>query len=129
MKLADVKIGNKIYFQEPWTGACTAAVIKDIKLTEDGKPYFTVNCTDGDVGSIDCMPEECYQTKEECNIAMRAKNKKEIKEYKNSMRTIDDMLNFALNNVIACAEEYTDWNARQAFIERATELGFSVEQK
>lgn len=127
MKITDAKKGNKVYYKAFWSGFRTAAIIQSVETDANGKQYWRLQDTDGDIGETNRYPEDCYPTKEAYDIAIREKMQNEIKKYKNNMKTIEDMLNFALENVLSSGGcEYTNWTARKAFIERANELGFHI---
>lgn len=56
------------------------------------------------------------------------RDEEQIKEYYDSIKTLQDLIKFSLDNCISCAEEYTDWRAREAYIRRARDFGFELEE-
>lgn len=63
-----------------------------------------------------------YRTREDCLNAIEENSKLAIQNYKSQIITIEDLVKFMYENCVACAEEYTDWDARKAAAERANEL-------
>lgn len=53
---------------------------------------------------------------------MKQKTENIVKEYKDSIKDVNDLIRFMYNENVATAEEYTDWNARRAAKERTLEL-------
>lgn len=66
--------------------------------------------------------EDIYKSKNEAEQAYNAEIQNRIKEYKSRINTIEDLVRFMFNENVAHAEEYTDYEARQAAIEKAREL-------
>lgn len=64
-----------------------------------------------------------FATKEECIADQNAKDIAYKQKIKQSIKSVNDLFHFALNTCVAPAEEYTDWVAREAVIEKAVELG------
>lgn len=123
MQFKDAKLGDTIFFREHWSGMCRKAIIVEICVDDNGEKYWKVN---GDFGTTWQYPKNCYFSYQACINAMNAKDNEMVQKYKEEINSIDDMLIFALNHTISCAEEYTDWNARKAFIERGKELGYNL---
>ena len=113
------KINRFVWFCTPYDGP-----VKGIIESED-KDYYRVLLT---YGYQFCPKEDCYFTEESCLKAQAAKIKKKIKDYKESINSTEDLINFMLNNTVSFAEEYTDWEAREAAIQKAEELGFTVKE-
>lgn len=123
MKYADfdkLNIGDTVYFQEIWTGFITEGKIAEKHLDEKTQlPHCIIKCH---LGEIKCGINAIYTSREECRQALSSRHTRNIDTYKNEITDITSLLNFAVNHVLADAESYTDYEARQAFIEKAKEL-------
>lgn len=132
----DTPIGTKVYTIESWSERIVKAKIEEICVEniENGRTYAKLkglydcdNDEDTDAyGSWGCFLENLYLTKEEVLIARDEENKKEILKYKSQIKDINDLINFCLSHCIANGEEYTNWNARKAVIEKAKEFGIKI---
>ena len=130
----DIPIGTKVYLEEYWTGRIVKAKIVDFEIYK-GKDYAKLeglfDCDDDEdtdtIGSFGGALENLYLTKEEAINSLNDKNNKEVEEYKETIKSIEDLVVFCLDNCVANAEEYTNWNARRAAIEKAKEYGIDIE--
>lgn len=69
------------------------------------------------------LVKDLYSTKEELLCAEKEKSRKRIEKFKEEIKDVKDLIQFMSDNVVSTgAEEYVDWNARTAVIERAKEL-------
>ena len=76
-----------------------------------------------DVGTNSMLVDDLYSTKEELLSAEKEKSRKRIENFKEEIKDVKDLIQFMSDNVIStCAEEYVDWDARTAVIERSKEL-------
>lgn len=107
------KIGDTVYFY--YLDFIRVATI--VKIKGD---FADLKWIDG--GSNTMRLTKLYHTYEECLNAKELKSKQTIENYKSQIKTIEDLVKFMYNNCVACAEEYTDWDARKAAAERAKEL-------
>lgn len=128
----NLKIGTKIYTREYWSQRIVKAKVTNI-YEEKGQKYVSLqglyDCDEDTdmIGSFGALLDNIYLTKEEAIQAMLENSRKNILKYKEEMKTIDDIINFCLENCII-GEEYTDYDARNAVIERAKELGIKIKQ-
>ena len=125
-------IGDVIWFCESWTDRIVCGVISNIILE---KEYYEVEGNVyrfGDeksfIGTCPVPFDNYWETEEEARFAITQRNKKRIEKYKSEIATVQDLVNFPLVNNFGC-EEYTDYEAIQAYKERATELGFVLQEE
>ena len=137
MDKKSVKIGKKVYYQEPWSGQIIQAEIAALD-------EFSVMCNNIVKVNNICRPEmeksspmyisrgtgscpinKLYENLDEIKAAIKEKYKNDIQKYKNDIKNVEDLINFPLNHCF-CGEEYTDYEAVQAYKERAKELGFNI---
>lgn len=88
--------------------------VTDIQTLE-GQTYAIFNGTG-------CKLEDAYLSKQACLDAKQRSDEAEIEAIKAKIQTVEDLVRYMYNNVVSCAEEYTNWNARKAVAIRAKEL-------
>jgi len=100
MKKNEIKIGMQVIFERAYVGAT----------------YGTVLAVEKDRVKI-C---DEYNYKIYCRFENIYANGKEY--YKESIKDVNDLIKFMYDNVVSKADEYTNWEARDAVKERAKEL-------
>lgn len=63
-----------------------------------------------------------FSSKEECIKYYNKNFSNKVVSYCKSIKTIEDLVTFMFNHCVSCAEEYTDWEAREACKVKAKEL-------
>ena len=120
----NIIINTKVYTIEPnsnliISGTIIECVSKDmVRLHFDGPLYGTA-CR---------LISNCYYTKEECENDIKRISEENIKYYCEQIKDVNDLINFALKTDISLGE-YTDYDARNAYIKRAKELGFKINKE
>lgn len=121
------KIGQKVWFLEYWSQMPKSATIVSFETIKSDKVYTferkvaKLHWDDGGTNSM--LVEDLYSTKEELLCAEKEKSRKRIEKFKEEIKDVKDLIQFMLDNVVSTgAEEYVDWDARTAAIERAKEL-------
>ena len=90
--------------------------IEEVNTTEGKKAYVTF-------GNGFVLPiERVYSTREECVRDYGIELENRILAYSSEIVTIEDLVAFMYSHCVACAEEYTDWAAREASRRKALEL-------
>lgn len=127
------KIGQKVWFLEPWGKCIHSAKITALGETEvsvrDPKkyPYADIEWDDG--GNSGCLLQNLYASREELQKELKKEEEKKIAEIKAKIKNANDLVAFMYDHCVACAEEYTDWTARRAVKEIAKEmLGLDLDQ-
>ena len=64
---------------------------------------------------------EIFETKDEAQNELQRRNRKEINQIKNTIKSVNDLVSFPIKNLLTA-------NAKTAYIERAQELGFNINQ-
>lgn len=120
------KIGQKVWFLEPWGQCIHSAKITALGETEvsvrDPKkyPYADIEWDDG--GNSGCLLKNLYASCEELQKELKKEEEKKIAEIKAKIKDTGDLVAFMYDHCVACAEEYTDWTARRAVKEIAKEM-------
>ena len=122
MNKNEVKIGDKIWFQENWTERIIYGIVTEI--SDKGIRLNGVIRDDNSfIGSCGATWDNTYKTKDDAIKAVREKDDRQVAEYKALMPNIKGLVQFALNYNTCRCEEYTDECAIRAYTERAKELG------
>lgn len=125
------KIGQKVWFKETWSGFVHSAKITAFGETEvsarNTKKYQYAKLT-WDGGNSSCLLKDLYASRKELIFALKKESENKINKIKLNIHDVNDLIKFMYNHCIAPAEEYTDWDARQAVKEIAKEmLGLELE--
>lgn len=122
MNKNEVKIGDKIWFQESWTDRIIYGIVT--KILDGGVLLDGVKCDDNSfTGSSGAIWDNAYKTKDDAIKGVREKDDRQVAEYKAMMPDIKGLVQFALDYNTCRCEEYTDECAIRAYTERAKELG------
>ena len=122
MNKNEVRIGDKIWFQEQWTERVIYGIVT--KISNKGVYLDGVIHDDNSfIGSSGAIWENAYKTKDDAIKSVREKDERQVAEYKAMMPDIKGLVQFALDYNTCRCEEYTDECAIRAYTERAKELG------
>lgn len=115
-------IGDNVWWFDIWDNLCHGTIL-EIHTTDKNIRYFHVK---EDIGARDTLETDCYPTKQACLDAFHEKSNATVKAYKTEIHSVDELVAFCLTHCVASAEEYTNYDARKAVLERAKELGLSL---
>lgn len=73
------------------------------------------------------LTSHVFKTKTEAQDFIINCHNDAVKTYCDSITDIDSLVSFCMNNCVACADEYTDYNARKAVMIKAEELGIELD--
>lgn len=122
MNKNEIKIGDKIWFQEHWTDRIIYGIVTEI--SDEGVRLDGVSRDDKSfIGSSGATWKNAYKTEDEAIRSVHEKDDRLIAEYKVMMPDIKGLVQFALDHNTHFCEEYTDECAIRAYKERAKELG------
>lgn len=130
--MVNVNIGDIIYGIDQRTDRIFKGKVTKVYQNEK-----TINVADFDYigyafcdepcrGSNTYALEHLYTSADEAYDAVNQERNNRINSYKAEITDITSLVRFALNHCVAYAEEYTDLEARTAFIERAGEFNIYV---
>lgn len=123
MNEQNFKIGDKVYTADDYNGFVVSGTITEFLSSGIVGVHFDPPL----YGTAGRYIKDLYKSKEECEQAIKAANEERVKAYYDEIKTVNDLINFALENCIGPAEEYTDYAAREAYIKRAKELGMIID--
>ena len=124
--ITNPKIGQKVWFLEPWSKCIHSAKITALGETEvsvrdpERYPYADIKWDDG--GDSIRLLRDLYSSREELQKELKKTEEKRIRKIKYEIRDVNDLVTFMYNHCVASAEEYTDWIARRAVKEIAKEM-------
>ena len=120
------KIGQKVWFLEPWSQCIHSAKITALGETEvsvrnpEKYPYADIEWDDG--GNSGCLLKDLYVSREALHKELKKEEAKKLAEIKATIKNVNDLVAFMYDHCVACVEEYTDWTARRAVTEIAKEI-------
>lgn len=125
--MKNFEIGQKVWFLEYWSKMPKCAIIVSFETIGPDKVYkferkvAKLHWIDGGTNSM--LIDDLYSTKEELLSTEKEKSRKRIEKFKKEIKDVKDLIQFMSDNVVSTgAEEYVDWDARTAVIERSKEL-------
>lgn len=110
------KIGDIVYVNGIWNVAEKCEITSE----RDSNGVYSVHSLDSG-GSFGALTDNVFPTKEDAIAAHKRKSEENIVRYKEEIKNLNDLLEFPLNNCF-CGEEYTDYDAREAYKIRVKEL-------
>lgn len=88
-------------------------------------PYYIIY----DRGSYSIKEENVFNSREEAIKIINERSQKQVEDFISQIDTIEDLVVFMYNHNVCVAEEYTDWEAREAAKIKAEEFGIELERK
>lgn len=79
-------------------------------------------------GTFRAFEDMIFPSYKQLLSAIKQQHEEKVQRYYDSIKTLHDLIKFPLENCIGCAEEYTDWVAREAYIKRAKDFGFEYKE-
>lgn len=117
-----IQTGMSVWFMDNYDNIQNGTVI-EIVPTKNGD-YVHVRIALG--GTMHTPRNSVYESQQACMDAFNQAQRNKTDEYKQTICSINDLVSFCLNHTVSYAEEYTDYAARKAVIERASELGLTI---
>lgn len=128
MRKKDLKIGQQVYIIETYTDFIHRYKVMGFKTDPKYGEYVSLNGDEKDcVGTIGRPFDKVYPTKEAAQAALQAKDEEIRNQYRDEIKSVQDLIQFMYDYTVSCAEEYTDWNARNVAKEKAAEFGFPIQ--
>lgn len=129
ININDIKIGQKVWYQEYWSQMIVWGKVTKITKFDNNEDGIEVT---GEVyekesaaGTTTQPLNNLFATKHEAIEAIKKANQEWVDEYKKEITDIASLVAFPLSHTFY-AEEYTDYEAIRAYKERAKELGFEI---
>lgn len=116
----DWRPGDTCFFLANWSGAVTRARISEIH--DDAEPYARLSCQEPAPGDTCRHLDELFQTRKDAETAAVSASNSRRKAFESQIQTVEDLVRFDFEHCVCQAEEYTDWDAREAYKNRARSL-------
>ena len=120
-----MKVGDTVYHYENWSRSVMRGVIKKISKYVKVEDDYVVNENGGEVcycpGETYCKKEQLYSSAEAAYEEQLKAQQNKIKEYCDQIKSIEDLVKFSIDHCLN-GEEYTDYEARRAYINRVSDL-------
>lgn len=121
----NLAVGDYVWFNQNWVGPSSGTItaFKKIKATryKESADYAEIHLDNG--GTTGALLTDIYTSREALFEANKKASDERIARYKAKIPDVEGLVRFMFDNTISTgAEEYTDWDARQAVSERAKEL-------
>lgn len=124
--MKNFSIGDTVYFVENWTGNVIRGKVS--KIHDDGVSATCEcvvgaegNSVDKSFGTSGAQFEDLYSTAQEAFDGKNRKHLEQMSRYCDEITDVESLFKFALNHCLNGAE-YTDDEAREAYIKKAKEL-------
>lgn len=120
------KTGDKVWgIERGWAEGIIHGEITKIETVKDheGKEINIIDIRGSSAMLSGTVKEEdVYMSKNDAEQAYNTEIQNRIEEYKSRINTVEDLVKFLFNENVVYSEEYTNYEARQAAIEKAKEL-------
>lgn len=121
------KTNTPVWWVEPWSGQIMSAKVQAIKQDHEVEYAELRGMNDASdlqisfVGTNTKSFEQLFSSREVLEKHLADEKASCIARIRSQIQTKDDMIRFMFNHPVACCEEYTDWNAREAVKQIACE--------
>lgn len=117
----EYRVGDDIWFVEKWSGTIVHGKISSIIDNNMPSARYEVEGVTL-TGTFTLFWWQLFHTEEGCIDYEQAKSQSLISKYKNEINSVEDLVRFMFNNPVSNCEEYIDYDARCAVIQRAKEM-------
>ena len=115
-----IQKNDTVWFFDNYDNLHTGTVSK--LFEHNGVPYARVSCS----GTWNIKVADCYPDKGSCLEARERKKEARISLILAQLKTKDDLIAYMYTHTVSLAEEYTDWEAREAVKRKAAEFGITL---
>lgn len=123
--MANLKIGDIVYAIYDDDIITKGTVQEYMGESEKNINTYKIDVGYGPVPNI-YLEQNLFRTKTEAAVEVKRRRDNAIKRYMSEITDVSSLVSFCLNHCVACAEEYTNWNAREAVKIKAKELGLTL---
>ena len=112
-------VGKEVWFKSTWVDI-NSGIVMDWKTGED--EYAKVAGTRDTYGTQWVKAENCFKSKRVLLDSLKSHKDEKINTILSQLSTVEDLVRYMYNHTVSCAEEYTDWEAREAVAIAAKKL-------
>lgn len=119
--------GLPVWYIEPWADRIVRAKVQNIKISGDLEYAELRGMGSSKDSPVDFIGtegrqfEKLFKSREALEKHIAAENSARAAEIRAQIQTKDDMIRFMFGHTVSCAEEYTDWFARETVKQIALE--------
>ena len=115
------KTGSTVFVNSAYITAeeCTIVSFTEHESSTGEDVYVVNSAVTG--GTFGVTADNVFPSKAKALAAAEIERQNKINEYKHEIKNLNDLLQFPLHHCF-CGDEYTDWNAVEAYKARVKEL-------
>lgn len=119
------KPGDYVYFIDRYDNNLEGTV-KDIFNFPNCPTHNNYYIISTRYGSVTVIEENIFKTEKERSDELIKRHNIQVKGYCDAIKDYEDLIVFMFNHTVSFAEEYTDWEAREAVRIKAKEFGIEL---
>lgn len=117
------KSGDYVYFIDNYNNNHEGEIFNILSSLEYKMVFYSIKTR---YGTFTVPIYDIFKTKEDRDQARIKRYNKKVQEYCEKINDITDLIFFMFGHNVAFAEEYTDWEAREAARIKANQFGINL---
>lgn len=117
------KSGDYVYFIDNYNNNHEGEIFNILSSLEYKMVFYSIKTR---YGTFTVPIYDIFKTKEDRDQARVKRYNKKVQEYCEKINDITDLVFFMFGHNVAFAEEYTDWEAREAARIKANQFGINL---
>lgn len=117
------KSGDYVYFIDNYNNNHEGEIFNILSSLKDKMVFYSIKTR---YGTLTVPIYDIFKTKEDRDQVRIKRYNKKVQEYCEKINDITDLVFFMFGHNVAFAEEYTDWEAREAARIKANQFGINL---
>ncbi len=117
------KSGDYVYFIDNYNNNHEGEIFNILSSLKDKMVFYSIKTR---YGTFTIPIYDIFKTKEDRDQVRIKRYNKKVQEYCEKINDITDLVFFMFGHNVAFAEEYTDWEAREAARIKANQFGINL---
>lgn len=117
------KSGDYVYFIDNYNNNHEGEIFNILSSLKDKMVFYSIKTR---YGTFTVPVYDIFKTKEDRDQVRIKRYNKKVQEYCEKINDITDLVFFMFGHNVAFAEEYTDWEAREAARIKANQFGINL---
>lgn len=117
------KSGDYVYFIDNYNNNHEGEIFNILSSLKDKMVFYSIKTR---YGTFTVPIYDIFKTKEDRDQVCIKRYNKKVQEYCEKINDITDLVFFMFGHNVAFAEEYTDWEAREAARIKANQFGINL---
>lgn len=117
------KSGDYVYFIDNYNNNHEGEIFNILSSLKDKMVFYSIKTR---YGTFTVPIYDIFKTKEDRDQVRIKRYNKKVQEYCEKINDITDLVFFMFGHNVAFAEEYTDWEAREAARIKANQFGINL---